>query len=165
MTNLASFSLLKEKVNKYQQDNSLEEASLAFNWLALEVILGLNADEIEEAITDGPMDGGIDAIYVSSRTVHIFNFKYTSEFAHTKNRFPEGETSKVLVTMESVFSKEMLQDDVNAALWDKINEIWDAFEQGSLNFRFYLCSNVTVAQSEPKSFRSAQNSNFDKRIY
>ena len=24
---------------------------------------------------------------------------------------------------------------------------------------------VTVAQSEPKSFRSAQNSNFDKRIY
>jgi hypothetical protein len=27
-----------------------------------------------------------------------------------------------------------------------------------------MITNVTVAQSEPKSFWSAQNSNFDKRI-
>jgi hypothetical protein len=163
MTNLASFSLLKEKVNKYRQDYSLEGAGLAFDWLALEAILGLNSDEIEETITDGPMDGGIDAIHLTNRTVHIFNFKYTEEFAHTKNRFPEGETSKVLATVESIFSKDVSRGDVNEALWEKINEIWDGFDAGSLSFKLYLCSNKQ--KLDPKAMKRFEKALSKYRVF
>lgn len=84
MTNLSTFSMLNERVNKYKKDYSLESQSIAFMWLSLEIILSLNSDEIEDAITDGSMDGGIDAIHLIGRDVHIFNFKYTGSFNQTK---------------------------------------------------------------------------------
>ncbi len=141
MSNLSTFSMLNERVNKYKQDYSLENSSIAFIWLGLETVLNLNEDEIEDAITDGSMDGGIDAFHIIERDVHIFNFKYTETFEHTKNNFPEGEINKILVTMEGIYSKTIKKEDVNEVLWDKICEIWELFEKGSLNFKYYLCSN------------------------
>ena len=62
-------------VIKYKIDYNLETSSAALAWLALETNLHLNSDEIEDAITDGSMDGGIDAIYISDRTVKRFHFQ------------------------------------------------------------------------------------------
>ena len=137
MSNLSTFSMLSEKVNKYKQDYSLESSSIAFIWLGLETILNLNEDEIEDAITDGAMDGGIDACHIIDKDVHIFNFKYTDTFEHTKNNFPEVEIDKILVTMERIYSKTIKEVDVNDVLWDKICEIWELFKKGSLNFKYY----------------------------
>src|SRR6185369_2523411 len=102
MSNLQTFNLIKEKVNKYQRDYGLEEASVAFEWLALEIILNLNSDEIEDAITDGAMDGGIDAVHIVGNDVHIFNFKYTEQWEKISNYFPEGEINKLLVTTSQI---------------------------------------------------------------
>ena len=88
MSNLVTFSTINEKTKKYLNDYSLDDVSTAFEWLALEAILNLNEDEIEDAITDGAMDGGIDAIHIADRDIHIFNFKYTELFENTKNNFP-----------------------------------------------------------------------------
>src|SRR3989304_9208000 len=98
MSNLVTFSTINEKVKKYLEDYSLDDMGTAFEWLALETILNLNDDEIEDAITDGAMDGGIDAIHISARDVHIFNFKYAETFENAKNNFPETEIDKILVT-------------------------------------------------------------------
>ncbi|MFA4910031.1 MAG: AIPR family protein [Desulfobacteria bacterium] len=141
MTNLVTFSTINEKVKKYLEDYSLDDMSTAFEWLALETILNLNEDEIEDAITDGAMDGGIDAIHIAGRDVHIFNFKYTEIFENTKNNFPETETDKILVTMAGIYGKSLKKDDVNELLWEKVNEIWDLFDKGTPNFKYYLCSN------------------------
>ncbi len=64
-----------------------------------------------------------------------------SEFDHTSKGFPETELTKIITTMDSIFSGHTGKSDVNDALWEKINEIWDAFKKGSLKFRIYLCSN------------------------
>ena len=141
MTNLVTFSTINEKTKKYLNDYSLDDMNTAFEWLSLEAILNLNEDEIEDAITDGSMDGGIDAIHIADRDVHIFNFKYTELFENTKNNFPELEIDKILVTMAGIYGKSIKKDDVNELLWEKVNEIWDLFEKGSLNFKYYLCSN------------------------
>jgi len=141
MSNLVTFSTINEKVKKYLNDYSLDDMSSAFEWLALETILNLNEDEIEDAITDGAMDGGIDAIHITGRDVHIFNFKYTDNFENTKKCFPENETVKILLTMGGIYGKSLKKDDVNVILWEKINEIWDLFDAGTLNFKYYLCSN------------------------
>ena len=141
MFNLSTFSTLNEKVKKYQKDYSLDDLSTSFEWLALETILNLNEDEIEDAITDGSMDGGIDALHINGRDVHIFNFKYAETFEISNNNFPENEIDKILVTMERIYSKRVTKDDINDLLWEKILEIWELFGQGSLNFKYYLCSN------------------------
>jgi hypothetical protein len=64
MPNLNTFSTLHERVKKCCVDYGLEDNSTAFMWLALEAILQLNPDDIEDAITDGGQDGGLDAIHI-----------------------------------------------------------------------------------------------------
>jgi hypothetical protein len=133
--------MLEGRVNKYMIDYSLDSKSAAFSWLALEAILHLNSDEIEDAITDGPMDGGIDAIYISGRTVSVFSFKYTDTFEFTNRNFPETDLDKLFVTMQSIYEKTTTNDTVNEALWEKIQEIWSLYKDGSLNFQYFICSN------------------------
>ena len=141
MSNLSTFSMLRQKVNKYKDDYSLETQSMAFNYLSLETILNLNMDEIEDAITDGSMDGGIDALHIIDREVHVFNFKYTDIFEDTNKHFPSNEIDKILVTMDGIFEKTIKKEDANDILWEKICDIWELFSSGTLNFKFYLCSN------------------------
>jgi hypothetical protein len=59
MPNLQSFALLNQRVEKYKTDYSLESLGEAFDWVALETILNLNANERDDAIVDDGMDGGI----------------------------------------------------------------------------------------------------------
>ncbi len=141
MTNLSTFSMLHERVAKYKVDYSLETNSAAFSWLALETILHLNSDDIEDAITDGTMDGGIDAIFISDRTVNVFTFKYTDSFEHSRRNFPETDLDRLLVTMQGIYGVTLSKDSVNEALWEKANEIWGLYSVGALTFRYYICSN------------------------
>lgn len=133
--------MLNEKVAKYKSDYSLETSSVAFTWLALETILHLNSDDIEDAITDGSMDGGIDAIYIADRTVNVFTFKYTDDFEKTKKHFPETDLNTLIVTMQAIYGRTLTKGLVNELVWDKVNEIWNLFSIGSLNFKYHICSN------------------------
>jgi len=151
--------MIKEKVTKYKDDYSLEKVGTAFAWLCLEIILDLNADEIEDCLTDGPQDGGIDAVYTSGRDVNVFSFKYATTFEHTRNNFPENDLDKLLVTMERIYSKSLTKDDVNDVLWEKVCEIWERFEEGPLNFKYYICSNKE--KPTPSAQRKFQN-NLDR---
>lgn len=170
MANLSSYSTINELVKKYKDDYDLETLGCAFEWLSLETILRLNDDEIEEAITDGSMDGGIDAIYINRKDVHVFNFKYAESFENSKNNFPETEIDKMLVTVEGIMNKSITQKDVNEALWDKIIEIWDLFDRGNPNFKYYLCSNkskpvehgVRKFESNLKKYRYVEFFYFDQ---
>lgn len=142
MPNLSTFSTINERVRKYMVDRSLASPGKAFERLALEAILGLNEDETEDAITDGPMDGGVDAIHISGRDIHVFNFKYSENFGNTRNAFPDTELDKLIVTIDRINAKSVGSADVNDALWEKIATIWDLFQEGPLSFKFYVCSNL-----------------------
>jgi hypothetical protein len=141
MTNLSSFALLKQKVNKIKEDLLLENDTEAFTRLVLQSILRLNDDEVEESITEGGMDGGLDAIHIEGRNVHFFNTKFTNDFEKTKSNFPEMEINKIIVTIESIYGGSLRQDSVNSAIWDKYQEIRNLFDEGLLHFKIYLVSN------------------------
>lgn len=141
MTNLSTFSMLHERVTKYKVDYDLETSSAAFTWLALETILHLNSDEIEDAITDGAMDGGIDAIFINDRNVNVFTFKYTEDFEHSRRSFPETDLDKLLITMQAIYGRTLTKSTVNEAVWEKVNEIWELYSVGALTIKYYICSN------------------------
>src|SRR5579859_3331501 len=142
MANLSSFSTLHDKVKKYHADFGLRNLSSGFAYLALESILNLTEDEIEDADTEGDQDGGMDAIHISGTDVHIFNFKYAETFDNSTKNFPEGEVDKILVTMNAIMIKSLKREQANEFLWDKVQEIWDLFdESGPINFKFHFASN------------------------
>ncbi|MEO7213195.1 AIPR family protein [Mucilaginibacter sp.] len=141
MTNLASFSILNEKVNKIVQDEKIEPKGMAFIRLCLQIILKLNGDEIEEAITDGPMDGEIDAIYIADMTIHILTFKYTDNFEFTKKNYPESEIDQFVLTVESIIAGNLLKSTVNDAVWEKYEEIKELISKGRIDFKIHIASN------------------------
>jgi hypothetical protein len=147
MATLQDFSLIQTYVNKYQKDYGLSSIEKAFSYLCLDSILNLQQDEIEESITDGGMDRGIDNIYIdtsdSIATIHIFNLKYTTKFGKMKNNFPSSEIDKIISILRQILDNDKkLQKETNPNLYQKIKDIWSIFEKQNPNFIIYLCSNL-----------------------
>ncbi len=153
---LQDFSTINSFVNKYKTDYKLQDATSAFYFLVLQLLLGLQEDEIRDSITDSNFlkltgnasghDRGIDAVYIDyskeSCTVNLFNFKYTEQFEKTSNNFPSGEIDKILGFLRSLFSKDLqLKNDINQLLFTKAEEIWNIFTEQNPNFVIHICSN------------------------
>lgn len=96
---LQDFSLVRTNVRQFTSDLSLSEDSIGFNFFVLDLVLGLQDEEADEAITDtyyllssgkeSGHDRGIDALFIddseSPATIHLFNMKYTAELRKTIN--------------------------------------------------------------------------------
>jgi hypothetical protein len=142
MKNLASFSMIHQRVESLKEQQHLEKIGDAFDWFALQTVLRLNAEEIEDSITDGSNDCGIDAVYISENTIHICNCKYGYDINQTEKNFPGTEIEKIISTLSLIMSANLSRDTVNQALWDKYLEIKDYFMTScSSNIVVHLISN------------------------
>lgn len=166
---LQDFSLIRTYVGKSQSDHSLATPSIAFAFFVLDLLFNLQADEIEDSLTDSfylrtrskdsGHDRGIDALYIDGsenpRAVHLFSFKYTEEFKKTTNHFPSGEIDKILGFLSSVMQQdEALSDDVNQSLYSKVQEIWTLFQSENPKFIVHICANYyqPFEENEKKRF-------------
>ncbi|MEO1296729.1 MAG: AIPR family protein [Cyanobacteria bacterium J06636_16] len=153
---LQEFSVIRTKTEEKQRDLSLPDPASAFYFVAMDMILRLQEDEIRDSITDSNFlkvsnqpsghDRGIDALYIDESstppTIHLFNFKYATNFQKAKNNFPSGEIDKILSFISSLNQQEeTLIDSVNAVLGSKVQDIWRIFESQNPNFEFHFCSN------------------------
>jgi hypothetical protein len=132
MKNLASFSMIHQRVIGIKEQLSLETVGKAFDVFALFTILQLNEDEIEDSITDGSFDCGIDAIYISDSIIHLCNCKYTYDIDQTEKNFPGNEIEKIISTVSLMLSDSITRESVNKILWDKYKEIESLFAEGSI---------------------------------
>ena len=101
MATLLDWNALTQKVKSYIGESPyFSTQKRAFSHVLLEYILSLSPEEIEDAITEGPNDRGIDAVYVDERdgrnTIHLFQFKHVNSFSKAKNNFPSSEIDKLL---------------------------------------------------------------------
>jgi hypothetical protein len=163
------FSLIRTKAEQKQKEYPLLDLSSAFYFVALDLILNLQEDEIRDSITDSHFlkvasstsghDRGIDALYIDESStppvIHLFNFKYANTFQKAKNNFPAGEIDKVLSFVTSLNQQEdSLVGSVNAVLGSKIQDIWRIFESQNPKFEFHFCSNhfQNIESSERERF-------------
>jgi hypothetical protein len=161
MATIQDFSLINTKVQQYKKEFNLKSDSSAFTYFALKLILGLQDDEIEDAITDSNLleelgkskghDRGIDALYIdyddiSQRPkVYLFNFKYVSTFKKIKSNFPSGEIDKINGLINDLMNQEeAIRDTINSTLYAKIEEIWEIFDKVNPSFVMCLCSNHSL---------------------
>jgi hypothetical protein len=146
---------------KVQSSLGLESKREAFSLLCLAQILRIDYDEARGALTDGPMDRGVDAVYLDDRfgqrTIHLFQFKHYSTFSGGNKNFPSSEIDKLLSFIQDCLGQtEGFIDSCNALLAQKILDIWSFIEAGSAHVRVHLCSNgEKLVLAEADRFLSA----------
>jgi hypothetical protein len=141
MSNLASFSVINEKVEKIYREDALENKGAAFTILSLKTLFKLTDEEVEESITDGPMDGELDAVYISDRTINLLTFKYTDRFDLSQKNYPETELDQFILTVDSIISGNLDEKTINNAIWDKYQEIRELSKTGKIEFKVFVVSN------------------------
>ena len=123
MSNLASFSLINQKVEKAFSEENTANKGIAFTYVCLRTLFKLTDEELEETITDGPMDGEVDAIYIYDRVVHLLTFKYTDKFELSQKNYPETDLDQFILTTDLIISGNLDEKAVNGAIWEKYQEI------------------------------------------
>ncbi len=141
MSDLSSFSLINQKVEKIYKEENTETKGNAFIKLCLRIVFKLNDDEIEETITDGPMDGEVDAIYIQNKIVNIMTFKYTDSFKQSQKNYPENELDQFNMTISHIISGTLDEKTINQAIWEKYQEILNLSQDGRIDFKIYVISN------------------------
>ena len=153
---LQDFSLIRSHIKRIKDDYNLSMMSFGIYYLAMDLILDLQKDEIDDSLTDNAYlmsigataghDRGIDAVYIDDAQtpskVYFFNFKYTDKFSKTSSNFPSSEIDKILSFLDSLMSQdEQIVNDINSSLYEKVQEIWDLFNKENPIFEIVICSN------------------------
>jgi hypothetical protein len=171
---LQEFSLVRAKTQKKQHDYGFPDLTSAFYFVVIDLILGLQEDEIRDSITDSNFlrisnqssghDRGIDALHIDEIStppiIHMFNFKYAETFTKAKNNnLPSGEIDKILGFMNALNQKdESLLKDVNPLLASKVQDIWRIFDSQNPEFIFHFCSNYY------KNFEQAEKERLERSV-
>ena len=148
MPTLLDWNALTHKLGVYVgQYDDCPTMQAAFSHVVLEYALGLDPEEIEDAITDGANDRGIDAVYVDDRdgrnTIHLFQFKFAKTFTKAKRNFPSNEIDKLLSFCADVLDQNQhLKKSCNPLLWAKVQEIWQALTRSNPKFEIHFAGNM-----------------------
>jgi len=148
MATLIDWNAISYKIKSYIGETLYcTTPNRAFTYMALEYLLALSPEEIEDAITDGPNDRGIDAVYVDERdgrnVIHLFQFKHVNTFERAKRNFPSTEIDKLLSFCADLLNKERgMKKNCNPILWTKVQDIWSAVDNPSLSFEVHFCANM-----------------------
>jgi AIPR protein len=148
MATLLDWNALSHKVASYVGEYPFcTSARHAFTHVMLEYVLSLTPEEIEDAVTDGTNDRGIDAVFVDDRdganAIHLFQFKHVDSFQKAKNNFPSNEVDKLLSFCSELLEQNLqMKKTCNPILWAKVQEIWEALEQPAPSFEVHFCGNM-----------------------
>lgn len=148
MANMLDWNTLDHKVKAYLDlENGIDTPQKAFPILMVASILGVSDEESEDAITDGGMDRGCDAVFVDDRegrnSIHVFQFKYVTTFDNTKKNFPGGEIDKLVSFFDDVLDENKgLEKTCNPLLWNKVKEIWAALNRPTPSIEVHFCGNT-----------------------
>lgn len=161
MPNLIDWSQVEANIRRYQEQNQCETRSIALGSIVIESLFKLPSTEVEECITDGPRDRGIDAVFIDESeerpVIHLFQTKCVKDFEHAENNFPSNEIDKMLSFIDQVLQKDAtLQSTTNPLLWGKVQDIWEAFAGGTPSLLVHMVSNQSaLAPSERKRLDQA----------
>jgi hypothetical protein len=147
MGNILSWKTVDAKVKSYiDHDLGIDKSSHAFSILMVANLMGISDEEAADAITDGPDDCGIDAVYIDvDNQIHLFQFKYATTFENSKKNFPSNEIDKVHSYLTNLLDTNVeMQSTCNLLLWNKTQEIWVALDRPAPKFHVHFCGNLEL---------------------
>jgi hypothetical protein len=150
------WSALNTVVECTKEKNGLSRKSDAYSYSILENMFPNCEESIEELLTEGGNDCGVDAVKIdnhgSSAHVHLFQFKFHESERKAANNFKVNQADRIVSFINLLFEEDAsLKKVCNPYLWGKIQEIWSVYKQASTRFTIYLCSNGEGLHSDQKS--------------
>lgn len=148
MATLLDWNALDHKLQSFvDQYEECPTKAVALTFVSLEYILALTPEELEDSITDGSNDRGIDAVFVDDRDgsndIHLFQLKHVTDFQKSKNHFPSSEIDKMLSFVTDLLDQNLeMKSTCNDLLWNKVQEIWAALKKPKPQFHVHFCGNL-----------------------
>lgn len=145
---MALIQLFKEQLENESkaiaEERGLTKRGDRLIWWYFRRLLGLKDSDIEEFITDGYDDYGIDVLRIdeTDNTVHFYNFKNPTNF---DTAFPSGEVDKLLTGLGLIIQGELGNAGGNAALKRQAAEITKLIPTG---YRLHLVHSGTSLQPD-----------------
>jgi len=140
------WSVVTRRISAIRAENELPDNTKALAHLVLGSRHDLTGPEINDLITDGSDDRGIDAVFIDEKAsgtcIRLYQFKcHESEKALERN-FPSAETDKVLSFLDDLFDKsDLLKKSCNPLLWQKVLQIWETYGCGYPDVEVHFVSN------------------------
>jgi hypothetical protein len=171
MANIRLQSILRQEVQKVTQDNGCD-LSIAFIRLMLKNLFELDDFEIDEAITDGPGDKGIDAIFEQTdedgnNTLYVVQSKYFVK--NPEKTIDENAKNLVVSTISNYILRDNSLRDLNVKLQKKIEAIRPRLSDAQIDSiaLFFFTNGQQPGQniiSELKQFESEQEGTISYQI-
>ena len=141
------WDIVEARVNSVVERHHLSTKSIGLLAIVLEQIFPDIQDRLQEAITDGPDDRGIDAIHIiegeNKAEIYLFQSKYRESYKTCEKTINDPEVLKVSLFLSELFSKsESLRSCNNFKLSEAIHRIWELHERGKIcRYHIIFCSN------------------------
>lgn len=141
------WDIVQSRVEKTCGLHAGKNQSWAFLRLVLQQFFPADQDDWLTAITDGPNDRGVDAIHIieadQSAEVFLFQAKYRDSEKTSSKTINDSEALRLVSFVEDLFAKSnLLIEDGNSALRQKVLQIWDLHQRGIIcRYRIVFCSN------------------------
>jgi len=134
MANIRLQTILKNKVQEIINENNCD-SSIAFIRLMLSEVFELDEFDIDEAITDGGMDKGIDAIFEKEEDgeniLYIIQSKYFEQ--NPDKTIDENTKNLVVEAVSNYILGDYLLDNLNKKLKEKVELLRDRLANGKID--------------------------------
>jgi len=131
------WDIIDARVAKACERHQFQTSTVGFLAIVLEQIFPGHEDQLQEIITDGPDDRGIDAIHIiegeSSAEVFLFQSKYRVNQSTCHKTINDSEILKISLFLNELFDKsDELAACGNFQLQEAVRRIWDLHDKGKI---------------------------------
>lgn len=162
------WDIIEARVSKACDRHQFQKKTVGFLAIVIDQIFPGHEDQLQEIITDGPDDRGVDAIHIvegeSSAEVFLFQSKYRESQATCHKTINDAEVLKVSLFLNELFDKaDALADSGNFRLQEAVRRIWELHDKGKIcRYKVIFCSNgggfATSAQGIIDSVKASHSS-------
>ena len=141
------WEIIDARVKSAKKSLGLPTLSTALLSITLEQLFPNIQDQLQEAITDGTDDQGVDAVHVveneTSAEIYLFQAKYRDRYESCGKTINDNEVIKVSHFVNQLFEKSNeLTSHNNFRLKEAVKRIWDLHSQGKIcRYHILFCSN------------------------
>jgi len=141
------WDIINARVSTAVDISKLPTKSIGLLAVVIEQLFPSIQDRLQEAVTDGSNDRGIDAIHIieneASAEIYIFQSKYRETHKSCSRTINDADILKVSLFLNELFDKaDALANCDNFRLGELVQRIWELHEIGKIcRYHVVYCSN------------------------
>jgi len=141
------WDIIEARVGKACKRHQFQRKTIGFLAIVIDQIFPGHEDQLQEIITDGPDDRGVDAIHIveseSSAEIFLFQSKYRESHATCHKTINDAEVLKVSLFLNELYDQaDALAGSGNFQLQEAVRRIWELHDKGKIcRYKVIFCSN------------------------